>query len=48
MAEWKEFVLKVLAETENMCATELLFQLDGRLPRVDLYTLKDNPNRKEA
>ena len=48
MEEWKEFVLKLLAETENMCATELLFQSDGCLPRVDLYALKDNPNRKEA
>jgi len=48
MAEWKEFVLKLLAEVENMCAVELLFQPDGRLPQVDLYALKDNPNRKEA
>ena len=48
MAEWKEFVLKLLAEAENMCAVELLFQSDGHLPQVDPYTLKDNPNRKEA
>jgi len=48
MEEWKEFVLKLLAEAENMCAVELLFQQDGRLPQVDLYSLRDNPNRKEA
>src|SRR5437667_21349 len=48
MAEWKEFVLKLLAEVENMCAVELLFRPDGRLPQVDLYALKDNTNWKEA
>src|SRR5437762_10182164 len=48
MAEWKELVLKLLAEVENMCAVELLFQPNGQLPQVDLYALKDNPNRKEA
>ena len=48
MAEWKEFVLKLLAEAENICTVELLFQPDGHLPQVDLYALKDNPNRKEA
>src|SRR5437667_3748402 len=48
MEEWKEFVLKLLAEAENICAVELLFQQDGRLPQVDLCSLRDNPNRKEA
>src|SRR5947207_1329006 len=41
-------LLKLLDEVENMCAVELLFQTNGQLPQVDLYALKDNPNRKEA
>ena len=48
MIQGKEFVLKLLAEIENMCVTELLFQPNGTSPQVDLYTLKDNLNRKET
>src|SRR5437667_12713437 len=48
MEELNEFVLKLLDEAENICAVELLFQQDGRLPQVDLCSLRDNPNRKEA
>ena len=45
MSDWKEFVLNLLTEAENMCSTELLFQSDGRLPHV---MFKDNPNARKA
>jgi hypothetical protein len=49
MTELKEFVLELLEEAENMCASDLLFTSDGRLPKVDLHELKrDNPAREEA
>ena len=48
MIEWKAFILRLIDTTEDMCAKELLFRPDGTLPQVNLYSLKDNPNRKEA
>ena len=48
MKEWKEFIHRLLQRTEEMCAKELLFTPDGTLPQINLYSLKDNPGRKEA
>jgi len=48
MVEWKEFVVRLVGTVEHMCATDLLFRPDGTLPLIDLYSLKDNPNRKES
>jgi len=42
MDDWKSFVLDLLEEAEVMLANQLLFQLDGRPPDVNIWEIADD------
>jgi hypothetical protein len=47
LEDWKQFVVDMVTEAEEMLAKQLLFQVDGRLPEVNLWRFKDDQEKED-